>query len=130
IRAWTGLPLVVKGVLRGDDAVRCVEAGADAIAVSNHGGRQVPDCIPTATALPEVADAVAGRTDVYVDGGIRTGVSILKALALGAKAVMVGRPVVWGLAIRGEAGAFAVLEALRVELERLMALCGAADVRQ
>jgi 4-hydroxymandelate oxidase len=129
IRGWTGLPLVVKGVLRGDDAVRCVEAGADAIAVSNHGGRHVPDCISTAMALPEVADAVAGRRDVYVDGGIRTGASILKALALGATAVMIGRPVVWGLAIRGEAGAFAVLEALRIDLERLLALCGVADVR-
>ncbi len=109
VRAWTDLPLVVKGVLRGDDAARCVDGGADAIAVSNHGGRQVPGCIPTAEALPEVVDAVAGRADVYVDGGIRTGTDVLRALALGATAVMVGRPVLWGLAIDGETGAAAVL---------------------
>jgi 4-hydroxymandelate oxidase len=129
IRAWTGLPLVVKGVLRGDDAARCIEAGADAIAVSNHGGRLVPGCIPSAMALPEVVDAVAGRGDVYVDGGIRSGADVLKALALGATAVMVGRPIVWGLAIGGEAVAGAVLEELRTQLEHTMALCGVSDVR-
>jgi 4-hydroxymandelate oxidase len=128
VRSWTGLPLVVKGILRGDDAARCVDAGADAIAVSNHGGRQVPGCIPTAEALPEVVDAVAGGADVYVDGGIRTGGDVLKALALGATAVMVGRPVLWGLAIDGEDGAAAVLEQLAVDLTRLMALCGAPDI--
>jgi 4-hydroxymandelate oxidase len=127
IRAWTGLPLVVKGVLRGDDAARCTEAGADAIAVSNHGGRQVPGCLPTAMALPEVVDAVAGRAEVYVDGGIRSGADVLKALSLGARAVMVGRPVIWGLAIGGEVAARAVLGQLRVQLERTMALCGVVD---
>jgi 4-hydroxymandelate oxidase len=128
IRAWTGLPLVVKGVLRGDDAARCIEAGADAIVVSNHGGRQVPGCIPTAAALPEVVDAVAGKGEVYVDGGVRSGADVLKALALGARAVMVGRPVIWGLAIGGEAVASAVLGQLRTQLERTMALCGVVDV--
>jgi 4-hydroxymandelate oxidase len=128
IRAWTGLPLVVKGILRGDDAVRCLEAGADAIAVSNHGGRLVPGCVATAIALAEVVQAVAGRAEVYVDGGIRSGVDVLKALALGARAVMVGRPVWLGLAIGGDAGAFAVLDTLRSELERAMALCGLTDV--
>jgi 4-hydroxymandelate oxidase len=128
IRAWTGLPLVVKGVLRGDDAVRCIDAGADAIAVSNHGGRQLPGCIPTATALPEIVDALDGRGDVYVDGGVRSGADVLKALALGATAVMVGRPVLWGLAIGGETVARGVLDELRANLERAMALCGVREV--
>ena len=128
VRRWTDLPLVVKGILRGDDAARCLDAGADAIAVSNHGGRQVPGCVPTAHALPEVVDAVAGRADVYVDGGIRTGTDVLRALALGATAVMVGRPVLWGLAIDGAAGAAAVLGQLAADLTRLMALCGVPDV--
>jgi 4-hydroxymandelate oxidase len=124
IRAWTGLPLVIKGVLRGDDAARCIEAGADAIVVSNHGGRQVPGCIPTAVALPDVVDAVAGKGEVYVDGGVRSGADVLKALSLGARAVLVGRPVIWGLAVGGEAVAGAVLAQLRTQLERTMALCG------
>jgi 4-hydroxymandelate oxidase len=128
IRGWTGLPLVVKGILRGADAVQCLDAGADAIVVSNHGGRLVPDCIATATALPEVVDAVAGRGEVYVDGGIRSGADVLKALALGARAVLVGRPVWWGLAVGGDEGVFAVLETLRSELERTMALCGVTDL--
>jgi 4-hydroxymandelate oxidase len=128
VRAWTGLPLVVKGVLRGDDAARCIEAGADAVVVSNHGGRQVPGCIPTAMALPEVVEAVAGKGEVYVDGGVRSGADVLKALSLGARAVLVGRPIIWGLAVGGAAGAGAVLEELRTQLKRTMALCGVADV--
>ncbi len=128
IRAWTGLPLVVKGILRGDDAARCMDEGADAIAVSNHGGRQVPGCIPPAEALPDVVEAVAGRGQVYVDGGVRNGADVLRALALGATAVMVGRPIVWGLAIDGEAGASAVLGQLRADLERTMALCGVPGI--
>jgi 4-hydroxymandelate oxidase len=128
VRAWTDLPLVVKGILRGDDAVRCLDSGADAIAVSNHGGRQVPGCVPTATALREVVDAVGGRGDVYVDGGIRTGADVLKALALGATAVMIGRPILWGLAVDGENGAVAVLDQFTADLTRLMALCGVPDL--
>jgi 4-hydroxymandelate oxidase len=124
VRGWTDLPLVVKGILRGDDATRCLDSGADAIAVSNHGGRQIPGCIPTANALPEVVNAVGGRGDVYVDGGLRTGADVLKALALGATAVMIGRPILWGLAVGGENGAVAVLEQLTADLTRLMALCG------
>jgi 4-hydroxymandelate oxidase len=127
-REWSGLPVVVKAVLRGDDARACVDAGAAAIAVSNHGGRILDGCIATADALPDVVDAVAGRTEVYVDGGVRNGVDVLKGLALGARAVMVGRPVVWGLAIAGEAGAAGVLAQLTVELRRAMALCGASTV--
>jgi 4-hydroxymandelate oxidase len=128
IRAWTGLPLAVKGVLQGADAVRCLEAGADAIVVSNHGGRLVPDCVATATALAEVVESVAGRGEVYVDGGIRSGADVLKALGLGARAVMVGRPIWWGLAVGGDEGVFSVLDTLRDELVRTMALCGVSQV--
>jgi len=127
-REWSGLPVVVKAVLRGDDAAACVDAGAAAVTVSNHGGRILDGCIATADALPEVVDAVAGRAEVYVDGGVRNGVDVLKGLALGARAVMVGRPVVWGLAVGGEAGAAAVLAQLTAELGRAMALCGAATL--
>ena len=113
---WSGLPVVVKGVMRGDDAVECLDAGAAAIAVSNHGGRILDGCIATADALPEVVDAVGGRAEVFVDGGIRNGGDVLKALALGARAVMIGRLVVWGLAVGGESGATAVLDQLTLEL--------------
>lgn len=128
IKGWTGLPLVVKGVLRGDDALACIDAGADAIAVSNHGGRQLDGVVPTAVALPEIVEQVGDRAEVYVDGGIRSGTDVLKALALGADAVMVGRPVVWSLAVGGPAAVTAYLDELRKELARSMALCGAADL--
>ncbi len=129
IKAWGGgLPLVVKGILRGDDAVQCLDSGADAIAVSNHGGRQVDTCISTAEALRDVVEAVDGRAEVYVDGGIRGGADVLKALALGARAVLVGRPVVWGLAVAGADGVDAVLNQLWDELRVAMGLCGVNDV--
>jgi 4-hydroxymandelate oxidase len=128
IRAWTGLPLVVKGVMRGDDARQCVEHGADALAVSNHGGRLLTGCIPTARALPEVVDAVGGSAEVYVDGGIRSGADVMKALALGANAVLIGRPVLWGLAVDADDGVASVLSDLRDELVRTMALCGVDDL--
>jgi 4-hydroxymandelate oxidase len=129
IREWGGgLPVVVKGILRGDDARACLEAGADAISVSNHGGRQVDSCVATADVLAEVVDAVGGTAEVYVDGGIRCGADVLKALALGARAVLVGRPVVWGLALGGEAGVDGVLTELGEDLARTMALCGVTDV--
>jgi 4-hydroxymandelate oxidase len=120
------LDVVVKGVLRGDDAVRCVEAGAKAIIVSNHGGRHLDGTVATADALPEIADAVAGKIELYVDGGIRRGTDIVKALALGARAVLVARPVIWGLALDGGEGVRAVLDHLHGELVRAMALCGVA----
>jgi 4-hydroxymandelate oxidase len=120
------LDVVVKGVLRGDDAVRCVEAGAKAIIVSNHGGRHLDGTIAAADALPEIADAVAGKAELYVDGGIRRGTDIVKALALGARAVLVARPVIWGLALDGAEGVRAVLDHLNAELARAMALCGVA----
>jgi 4-hydroxymandelate oxidase len=124
LRGLTELPVVVKGVLRGDDAVACVESGASAIVVSNHGGRQLDTAVTSAEALPEVVEAVAGRAEVYVDGGIRRGTDVVKALALGARAVLVGRPIVWGLATGGAAGVRAVLDGYRQELERSLALCG------
>jgi 4-hydroxymandelate oxidase len=125
---WSGLPVVVKGLLRGDDATRAVEAGAAAIAVSNHGGRVLDGIAATADVLPEVVDSVGGRAEVYVDGGIRTGVDVAKALSLGARAVMVGRPVLWGLCVDGAAGAAEVLTLLGTELEAALAFCGAASV--
>lgn len=125
---WSGLPVVVKGVLRPDDAERAVDAGARAVAVSNHGGRVLDGLVATADALPEIVDAVGSRAEVYVDGGIRTGVDVVRAVALGARAVMSGRPVLWGLAAGGADGAAAVLELLRAQFEAAMAFCGATTV--
>jgi 4-hydroxymandelate oxidase len=126
--AWSGLPIVAKGVLRGDDAATCVAAGVAAVYVSNHGGRLVDGCVDTAAALVDIVRAVRGRADVYVDGGIRSGVDVLRGLALGATAVALGRPVLWGLATGGEAGARTVLEQFRAELTRAMAFCGAGTL--
>ncbi len=117
---------MVKGVLRGDDARRCVDAGAAAIVVSNHGGRQLDGAVSTASALPEVVAALAGTgAEVYVDGGIRRGSHVLRALALGARAVFVGRPVLWGLAAGGADGVRTVLDGLTDELVHAMMLAGA-----
>jgi 4-hydroxymandelate oxidase len=124
LREVSGLPVLVKGVLRGDDARACIDAGAAAVVVSNHGGRQLDTAVATADVLAEVVEAVAGDVEVFVDGGIRRGSDIVKALALGARAVLVGRPVLWGLAVGGEAGVTGVFDVLRAELERAMALCG------
>lgn len=118
------IDIVVKGVLRGDDALRCLDAGAKAIIVSNHGGRHLDTVIATADALPEVVAAVGGKAEVYVDGGIRRGTDIVKALALGARAVLVARPVIWGLATGGADGVRAVFEHFQGELWRAMALVG------
>ena len=124
LRESTGLPVVVKGVLRGDDARRCVDAGAAAIVVSNHGGRQLDTAITGAAAMPDVVSAVRDRCEIYVDGGVRRGTDVIKALALGARAVLVGRPVLWGLATGGSEGVATVLQELVAELELAMALCG------
>lgn len=120
----SGLPVLVKGVLRGDDAVACLEAGATGIIVSNHGGRQLDRTIPTARALPEVVDAVGGRGPVLVDGGLRDGLAILAALALGAAAVLVGRPLSWALAAAGAEGVEQALEELTGDLAMAMRLAG------
>jgi 4-hydroxymandelate oxidase len=119
------LPLLIKGVVRADDARRAVEHGAAGVVVSNHGGRQLDTAVASLRALPAVAEAVGGSVLVMVDGGIRRGTDVLKALALGAHAVMVGRPLLWGLALEGEAGARRVLQLLWNELDLAMALAGA-----
>jgi 4-hydroxymandelate oxidase len=128
LRDVSGLPIVVKGIVRGDDAVRAIEHGAAAIIVSNHGGRQLDTSVATARVLAEVVSAVDGRGEVYVDGGIRRGTDVLKALALGARAVLLGRPPVWGLAVNGTAGARHVLDLIREELDLAMALAGCRSV--
>ncbi|MFI5690492.1 alpha-hydroxy-acid oxidizing protein [Kribbella sp. NPDC051586] len=121
----TGLPVVVKGVLRGDDAKRCADAGAAGIIVSNHGGRQLDASIPTAQALPEVAEAVAGTgVEVYVDGGIRRGEHILAALALGARAAFIGRPALWALTAGSSPAVTRLLTDLTAELAHTLRLIG------
>jgi 4-hydroxymandelate oxidase len=127
----SGLPVLVKGVLRGDDAVACLDAGATGLVVSNHGGRQLDRAVSTAAALPEVVAAVAGRGPVLVDGGLRSGLDVLTALALGADAVLLGRPVLWALAADGADGVHSCLQAVTGDLAHVMALAGAptlADV--
>jgi 4-hydroxymandelate oxidase len=122
------IPVLVKGVLRADDARRAVDAGAGGVIVSNHGARNLDTVAPTAAVLADVVDAVAGEVPVLVDGGIRRGTDIATALCLGARAVLVGRPVIWGLATYGAAGVQHVVEVLRTELEMAMALLGASRV--
>jgi 4-hydroxymandelate oxidase len=124
LRALTRLPVLVKGIDRGDDARHAIDAGAAAIICSNHGGRQLDTARPTIRALPEVIDAVDGRVEVLVDGGIRRGTDVLKALAFGARAVLLGRPILWGLAVDGEAGVRRVLKLLHTEFDQTMGLCG------
>lgn len=124
LRSLTTLPILLKGVLRGDDAARAVEQGVAGVIVSNHGGRQLDGTPATLDALPEVCAAVAGRCPVLLDGGVRWGTDVLKALGRGATAVLVGRPALWGLAVGGSEGVARVLTLLRGELERAMALAG------
>src|SRR5579863_632494 len=128
LRGLSTLPIVVKGILTAEDALIALERGADAIAVSNHGGRQLDGEIPAIEALPEIIEAVDGRCEVYVDGGIRRGTDILKAFALGARAVFIGRPAIWGLAVNGAEGVHNVLDILRTELELDMALAGCSSL--
>jgi 4-hydroxymandelate oxidase len=120
----TKLPVVVKGVCRADDARRATEHGAKAVVVSNHGGRQLDTAPATCAVLPHVFAAAGAVCEIYVDGGIRRGSDVLKAIALGARAVLVGRPILWGLAVSGAEGATRVLEILRRELDEGMLLCG------
>jgi len=120
----TRLPVVVKGVCRGDDARRSAEHGAKAIVVSNHGGRQLDGASSSIAALPAIADAVGADTEVLFDGGIRSGSDMMRALALGARACMIGRPYVWGLGAMGEAGVAKAIDILKNELSVTMALCG------
>ncbi|MGE5204539.1 MAG: alpha-hydroxy acid oxidase [Chlamydiota bacterium] len=128
-KAWPG-PIVVKGVLTGDDARRAVDEGAAAVVVSNHGGRQL-DCVsPTLRALPEVVAAVGDKTEVLMDGGIRRGSDIVKAICLGARAVLIGRAYAYGLAAAGEAGVTRAIQILTADLERTLRLLGCASIRE
>lgn len=124
LRAQTSLPLVVKGVLTAEDALLACEHGCAGVIVSNHGGRQLDGVAATLDALPEVVEAVAGRAEVFLDGGVRRGTDVAKALALGARAVAIGRPALWGLAAAGEEGACHVLELFRTEIRLALVLLG------
>ncbi len=124
LHSITSLPILLKGVLTAEDALLALECGVAGIIVSNHGGRQLDGAVTSIQALPEIVEAVAGRCEVYMDGGIRRGTDVLKALALGARAVLIGRPALWGLCVNGAEGVHGVLEILRAELELAMALSG------
>jgi 4-hydroxymandelate oxidase len=128
LRSITRLPVLVKGVVRGDDARRAVDHGASGVVVSNHGGRQLDTSPATIDVLPAVVDAVGGRAEIFLDGGVRRGTDVVKAVALGARAVLIGRPVLWGLAVAGRDGVVAALSMLHSELDLALALCGAATV--
>ena len=130
LRAMTTLPIVLKGVLHPDDARRAVEAGVDALIVSNHGGRQVDHAIASLEALPGVVDAVAGRMPVLFDSGVRTGADAFIALALGARAVLLGRPYAYGLAIAGERGVREVIDNVVAELDLTMGLSGCRSIAE
>jgi lactate 2-monooxygenase len=130
LRDCTSLPIILKGILHADDAREAVVRGADGIIVSNHGGRQVDGAIGALDALPAVVDAVGGEAEVLFDSGIRCGADAFKALALGARAVCVGRPAMWGLAVGGEDGVKTVLQCLLAELDLTLALSGLAHVDQ
>ncbi|KAF9429308.1 Hydroxyacid oxidase 1 [Entomortierella beljakovae] len=129
IQSITDLPIIVKGVMTAEDSILAVEAGAKGILVSNHGGRQLDGVLATIDALPEVLDAVKGKDiEVYLDGGVRKGTDVLKALALGAKAVFLGRPILWGLAHDGEDGVTLALDLIQKEFELAMALAGCSKI--
>jgi L-lactate dehydrogenase (cytochrome) len=127
--AWKG-PVVAKGVHTGEDARRAIDAGADAIVVSNHGGRQLDGVPGSLRALPEVLAAVNGRVEVMVDGGVRRGSDVVKALCLGARAVLIGRAYAWGLGAAGGPGVDRAIEILRADIERTMHLLGCPSVAQ
>lgn len=122
------IPVLVKGIVRADDAMRAVDCGAKGIIVSNHGGRQLDTAPPTAQVLPHIAHAISGQASILVDGGIRRGTDVIKALALGADAILMGRPILWGLAVGGSQGVAHVLQLLHDELLEGMALCGCPDI--
>ncbi len=124
LRTRTTLPVLVKGVVRGDDAAAAIDSGCAGVVVSNHGGRQLDTAPAAIRALPAIVDAVAGRGLVLLDGGVRRGTDVVKALALGANAVQIGRPILWGLAVGGQAGVAQVLQTIRDEFDTALALCG------
>jgi 4-hydroxymandelate oxidase len=124
IKSATDLPVVAKGIMTGEDVQLCAEAGADGVIVSNHGGRHLDNTLATVEVLSEAVAAAAGKMEIYLDGGIRRGADVVKAIALGAKAVFIGRPLFWGLAVAGEEGVIRVFDILREEIEITMAKCG------
>lgn len=126
----TRMPILLKGILRPDDAVKAIEHGAAGVIVSNHGGRQLDTAVAPIDTLPSVSQALDNRGEVYVDGGVRRGTDVLKAIALGAKAVLVGRPILWGLALDGQTGVERVLTLLRDEFDVAMALCGCRSIAE
>jgi 4-hydroxymandelate oxidase len=128
LRSQTALPIILKGIMTAEDAALAVAHGVDAIIVSNHGGRALDTARGALDALPEVVEAVAGQMDVYVDGGVRRGHDVVVALALGAKAVLIGRPVTWGLVAAGSDGVQAVIDILRRELVSTMGMIGAPTI--
>jgi 4-hydroxymandelate oxidase len=128
LRSVTSLPILVKGIVRPDDAVQAARSGVAGIVVSNHGGRQLDTAPPTIEVLPAITDAVAGEVEILVDGGIRRGTDVVKALALGARATLIGRPILWGLAAAGERGVAHVLQLLRDELDAALALTGCPTI--
>ncbi|XP_061892403.1 hydroxyacid oxidase 1 [Entelurus aequoreus] len=130
LKKHTRLPVIVKGIVTGEDAALAVKHGVDGILVSNHGARQLDGVSATLDVLEEVVGAVQGRCDVYLDGGVRRGTDVIKALALGAKAVFIGRPVLWGLACEGEQGVIQVLQLLKDELTLAMALAGCRSLSE
>ena len=129
LRSLTSMPLVIKGIQTAEDASLCVEHGVDALVVSNHGGHAAEGTSGTIEMLPEVVDVVGDRVEIFMDGGIRRGTDVLKALALGARAVLIGRSMFWGLVVDGESGVRGVLGILRSELSAAMGLCGVTDVK-
>ncbi|CAF1228980.1 unnamed protein product [Adineta steineri] len=131
IQSITSLPLIIKGIIHPDDAREAIKQGIQGIIVSNHGGRQLDTCLSTIDALPDIMNAIRNekhKIDVYIDGGIRRGTDILKAVALGAKAVLIGRPILWGLAVNGAQGAQNVMEILKKEFQLAMMLCGCRTI--
>jgi 4-hydroxymandelate oxidase len=127
IRSWTGMPFIVKGILSPDDARRAADIGVDALVVSTHGARQLDRVIATAHALPGIVDAVGDRCEVWVDGGIRRGLDVITALAMGATGVLLGRPIYWALATAGQAGVERALEILRQEIAIALPLIGVSS---
>ncbi|MGB1235770.1 MAG: alpha-hydroxy acid oxidase [Planktomarina sp.] len=129
MKKWDG-KVIIKGILDVEDARRCVELGADAIVVSNHGGRQLDGALSSIRLLPAIVDAVGDQIEVWMDGGIRSGQDVLKARALGAKGVMIGRAFVYGLGAQGQQGVTTALEVMQTELDKTMALCGRRDINE
>jgi L-lactate dehydrogenase (cytochrome) len=125
---WGG-KLIIKGIMDSEDARLAVESGADALIVSNHGGRQLDGALSSIRALPSIVDAVGSEIEVHMDGGIRSGQDVIKAIALGAKGVYIGRPFLYGLGAMGEQGVTKCLEIIRNELDLTMAFCGLTDVQ-